>query len=413
MKKSFLKTYILTALIATLVFTSIPREAQARNLFRQFFHDIKRATTFIVKLPDKATRWMGPVLGPIASGILTQNIAGHHKFGQLFSNIRRANNVIEDIEEQKRLTGEVKQMYRDQAGELRDYVKQLEEARERLRAQLVDRDVNMHDYIQTAIELDRMIATVGQTADKFETSADRLRTQDIVKLAGGNLVNAVIGEIQNAALGELKNEIFDVINPDVIAILTDQNSRGLDALLEIALSQEKDKYDGKFDWDELKDRVKDRIREILAENKDNLEGNIKDQIQAVLAEITNNMNEEKEGLEGELTEMATEMSEEKEPEEEKSPYSDDELATSLTDVPKDEHGCRPGYEWQRMSGVGCVQTDCAAAGGHYSYVRDCICSFVNPKPGAKTKACMRPSNYLACPSCVYACVGPEEECPAR
>ncbi len=412
MKTSFCKNLIFVILMAAVVFISIPQQAQARNLFRQFFHDIKRATHFIVKLPDKATRWMGPVLGPIASGILTQNLAGHHKFGQIFNNARRVNNAINDIEEQKRLTGEVRQMYRDQAGELRNYVTKLEEAREKLRGQLIGRDVNMHDYIQTAIELDKMIATVKQTAVKFDENADKIRTQDIVKLAASNLVDSVIGEIKNAALNELEDEILDVINPDIIKLLIDQDSIGFDTLLEMLLTEQMDEYDGEFDLDDLKDRVGDRIKEILAENKDGLKGNLKDHIRNILDQIVKDMGSEKEGLTDkgdELAESAADQSGGKK----KSPYNDDELATSLTDIPKDKFGCKPGYEWQRMSGVGCVQKDCGAAGGHYSYTKACICSFVNPKPGDKTKSCIRPSNYIACPSCVYACVGADSDCPER
>ena len=412
MKFNYFKSSIITIILVAFLFVSIPQEANARNLFRQFFHDIKRATSFIVKLPDKATRWMGPVLGPIASGLLTGNLAGHHKFGQLFTNVRRVHGAIEDIEEQKRLTGEVRQMYRDQATELRDYVKKLQDAREHLKSQLTSRDVNMHDYIQTAIELDKMIATVNQTADRFDSNADKIRTQDIVKLAAGNLLNAVVGEIKNAALNELNSEILDVINPDIITLLTDQGSIGLDTLVEMFLNDQKDKYDGKFDLDELRDRVKDRIREILQENKDGLKGNLKDHMNSILSDIIKDMENEKAGV-TDKGDKTMEGASETKSEEKKNPYNDDELATTLTEIPKDEFGCKPGYEWQRMSGVGCVQTDCGAAGGHYSYTKRCICGFVNPKPGDKTKSCMRPSNYLACPSCVYACVTSDAECPAR
>lgn len=142
MKESYRKI-ITSILLVTVLFISIPRPAEARNLFRQFFRDLGQATRFIVKLPDKITRPLGPVLGPIATAMLTQNISSHHKFGQLFNNVRRANNVITDIEEQRRLTGEVKQMYRDQAPELRKYAEQLREAREGLKDQLLDRDVNL------------------------------------------------------------------------------------------------------------------------------------------------------------------------------------------------------------------------------------------------------------------------------
>ena len=289
MKTNFYTNSIITALIVSVVFISIPQEAQARNLFRQFFHDIKRGVSFIVKLPDKTTRWMGPILGPIASGILTQNLAGHHKFGQIFNNARRANNAINDIEEQKRLTGEVRQMYRDQAGELRNYVKKLEEAREKLGGQLIGRDVSMHDYIQTVVELDKMIATVKQTAVKFDENADKIRTQDIVKLAASSLVNSVIGEIKNAALNELSDEVLDVINPDVIKLLIDRDSIGWDTLLEMVLTEQMDEYDGEFNIDELKDRVGDRVKQILAENKDGLKGNLKNNIKNILDGIIKDM----------------------------------------------------------------------------------------------------------------------------
>ena len=412
MKTNFYKNSIVTILIVATAFVLIPQEAQARNLFRQFFHDIKRATNFIVKLPDKATRWMGPVLGPIASGILTQNLAGHHKFGQIFNNARRANNAINDIEEQKRLTGEVRQMYRDQAGELRNYVKKLEEAREKLRGQLIGRDVNMHDYIQTAIEIDKMIATVSQTAVKFDDNADKIRTQDIVKLAAGSLIDSVVGEIKNAALNELEDEVLDVINPDVIKLLIDQDSIGFDTLLGMIMTEQMDEYDGEFDLDALRDRVGDRIKEILAENKDGLKGNLKDHIRNILGGIIKDMENEKEGLTDKGDEIKENITK-SEAKTKKSPYGDDELAATLTDIAKDKFGCKSGYEWQRMSGVGCVQKDCKAVGGHYSYTKACICGFVNPKPGDKTKSCIRPSNYIACPSCLYACVAPDSDCPER
>lgn len=402
----------MTILIVTVVFVSIPQEAQARNLFRQFFRDIKRATYFIVKLPDKATRWMGPVLGPIASAILTQNLAGHHKFGQIFNNARRANNAINDIEEQKRLTGEVRQMYRDQAKELRNYVEKLKEARKNMGTELIGRDVNMSDYIQTVIELDKMIATVNQTADKFDDSADKVRTQDIVKLAAGSLLDSVVSEIKNAALSEFNNEVFDVINPDILELLVNQDSVGFETLLDMVMNAQMDEYDGKFDLDDLKDRVRDRVKEILADNKAGLQGNIKDHIRSILDQIVKDMENEKEGLTDKVNEL-TESSSNNEPEEKKSPYDDDELATTLTDIPKDEFGCKPGYVWQRMSGVGCVQKDCSSSGGHYSYTKACICGLVNPKPGDKTKSCIRPSNYIACPSCVYACVEKDTDCPEK
>lgn len=78
--------------------------------------------------------------------------------------------------------------------------------------------------------------------------------------------------------------------------------------------------------------------------------------------------------------------------------------------------CPPGFEWQRMSGVGCVQTDCAEMGGRYSYTVACICN-----DGFKT--CSEPVDYsnfdaefcgIHCPGWrLTACVDPEALCPGE
>lgn len=408
MSKKHSHKLIVSVLIASMLLIFIPQEAQARNLFRQFFRDLKRGVSFIVKLPDKTTRWMGPVLGPIASAILTQNLAGSSKFGNLFRNAHRVNNAINDIEEQKRLTGEVKQMYRDQATQLRDYVSELQIAQEELKKHLIDRDVSMSDYIKTRNDLSEMIATVNSTADRFESSAERINTGDIIKMATNSLLESLVGDVKNIALGELGDEIASVVNPDVIDILLNNDSRGLDGFLDLLINSNLEGQDGSFDVYELRDRIKDKIKEHLQNSKDGLAGNLKDEINAIIAGI---MNETK-GTTGEI-EKEIENIKNTEKETKKNPYTDDELAATLTEIPKDEFGCRPGYEWQRMSGVGCVQSDCRDVGAHYSYTKACICGFVDPKPGDLTKACMRPSNYLACPSCVFTCVASDADCSER
>jgi hypothetical protein len=78
--------------------------------------------------------------------------------------------------------------------------------------------------------------------------------------------------------------------------------------------------------------------------------------------------------------------------------------------------CPPGFEWQRMSGVGCVQADCYDAGGRLSYTSACICN-------DGLKACTEPVDYanfdpescgIHCPgSRLVACVPPEELCPGE
>lgn len=79
--------------------------------------------------------------------------------------------------------------------------------------------------------------------------------------------------------------------------------------------------------------------------------------------------------------------------------------------------CPPGYEWQRMSGVGCVQSDCNdIPDAHYSYTRSCVCGSsgsINENPEDPNKECRRSNDYESCPGCVYACVHSDEDCPGE
>jgi hypothetical protein len=77
--------------------------------------------------------------------------------------------------------------------------------------------------------------------------------------------------------------------------------------------------------------------------------------------------------------------------------------------------CPSGYNFQRMSGVGCVQTNCASIpNAHLSYEGYCICGSagsINENPKDPNKRCALPHEDTACPDCVYACVHNNEPCP--
>ena len=90
--------------------------------------------------------------------------------------------------------------------------------------------------------------------------------------------------------------------------------------------------------------------------------------------------------------------------------------------------CPLGFEWQRMSGVGCVQSDCnSRPHAHWSYTRDCICSSMDniddPEEDRYSKACYIPVDYESfdkekcgnfCPgSYLDKCILPTELCPGE
>jgi len=76
--------------------------------------------------------------------------------------------------------------------------------------------------------------------------------------------------------------------------------------------------------------------------------------------------------------------------------------------------CPPGFGWDRMSGPGCVQSDCGAKGGQYTYTRDCYC-------GENRRACYEAVNYSGfdakscnafCPNArLIGCADANGKCP--
>ncbi|MDF1496435.1 MAG: hypothetical protein P1P90_00055 [Patescibacteria group bacterium] len=79
--------------------------------------------------------------------------------------------------------------------------------------------------------------------------------------------------------------------------------------------------------------------------------------------------------------------------------------------------CKPGYKFNRNSGVGCQQINCNdIPDAHYSYTGQCICGSsgsINEKTTDPNKKCSYPLDHSSCPGCVYACVGLQETCPGE
>ncbi len=380
---------------------------EARGFFGRFFHGLRNVTHFVVSVPDKLTRPLGPVIGPIASAVLTQNISAHNHLGHIFQRARQINNFSNNVKEQERITREIREMYRNQAKDLRDYAKDLNLSKEKLRQALQERNISMRDYIETVVNVDLLIESVNESADRFEYRANHLSNADVIKMAGSHLAQNVLGEIKSSSLSEINGALRGLLNPYIIDILKSDEG-ALDTLIDLALNKDKTSKN-KFDFDDLKNRVRERIKEVLANNQKNFDKSFNVVLDEIIKETENEIIKER----GAFDEKTDELKNNLEQEKPQSPYSEDELAPSLDKIPKDEHGCAPGYVWRRMSGVGCVQKDCYDVGAHYSYTQACICGLNNPKPGDKTKSCIRPANYISCPSCVYACVAPDEECPER
>jgi hypothetical protein len=67
--------------------------------------------------------------------------------------------------------------------------------------------------------------------------------------------------------------------------------------------------------------------------------------------------------------------------------------------------CPSGYVWSTRS-ISCIQEDCnEIPDAHYGYTLNCVCGTsgsINEKLTNPNKECSYPSDYSACPVCVYA-----------
>lgn len=73
----------------------------------------------------------------------------------------------------------------------------------------------------------------------------------------------------------------------------------------------------------------------------------------------------------------------------------------------DEHGCLPGYKWDRLTG--CIQTNCyneAIPHAHWSHIGKCVCGSsgsIDEDPKDYNQECAYGADYESCPGCVYKC----------
>jgi hypothetical protein len=393
--KNFQNIIIGILIIAIIGFTVYPNIAQARNPFKSFFRALRRTVNFIVKLPDKATRWMGPVLGPIASAILTQNLARTAEIGQILRRVQQADKIFQTIDEQNRVLESLRTIYRNQAGELNSQVEKMEAVRNDFKNKLInDPDYGLKNYMKDVVALDKVIESYRQAATDMEQTAAGLNTGDMIKMLGQGAVKNFLSGSEAIVIDEIKGQINRFINPDIIKSFVERgDENALDVLLNGDIGRLLGGNKDGIDLDELRERIKDRIKDLAQKERDNLKNNwqntIRDLINQEVKSIKESLPENKE-------------KEDKKPED-------------LGPIPKDENGCLPGYVFQPRSGVGCVQEDCNSYEyAHWSYEGYCVCGSsgsISENPKDPNKECGYPPTYRSCPGCVYACVHFDEECP--
>lgn len=388
------------SLIFLLIFSInliVPSAVEARINFKKFFRSVRRGVSFVVSVPDKATRWMGPVIGPLASTLLTQNIYKNPKIGHIFRRAEQIDSTIKNVNEQKKYLENIKKNFNEQAEDLDKQAQTIRQSSDRLKEDLLSGEITFDDYKNHVVSLERIAQSYEGVADKFRQSADRINPSDLSRMLSRNVWRNLLSQIKDGVEFELKNEIDKYIDPNVIKTLVEGGNLSFDDMIRTLIARNVDSR-GEYSNDELADRVKDRIRMILRENRDALKDNWMAEIDKIIAEEKEKLQKDKESLEN--------VSE--------TPQKDDQKEK---DYGGGQDGCSPGYERCPRCGVDCRQINCNdVPSGHWDYVGRCNCGSagsINENPDDPNKGCYYPNDYTSCPGCLYACVHTNEECPAK
>jgi hypothetical protein len=201
----------------------------------------------------------------------------------------------------------------------------------------------------------------------------------------------------------VKNALSRYVRPEVINTLIATGDKDADSLLDAILAGDISEFfagqgNKDLDMNEIKMRVRDRIKEILKNNKDSLKNNWRNEINKVIKEVMAELEKTKKNLP-----------------QVKDIISPTSVPATSVPIPTGEGGCKSGYKLCPRCGISCIQANCnEIESGHYSYESYCICGSsgsIAENPKDPNKECYRGADYAACPGCLYACVHFEEDCP--
>lgn len=389
--------FIFIAITSNLVF---PQKAYARISFRKFFRSIRRTTRFVVNLPYKTTKFLGPTLGPIAGDIISINLGKNPKFGAFFTKARKLDKLATNIEEQNKILNDLKQIYNDKATELDQKAEQIKNMRRLLASEYVKGNITREEHLEQVADLQALAQIYEDNADRLRRSGERLNPAHVIKLLGNEFFQESIKKIKNIIETETSKELNRLFDPEVIQNIV-SGTNDLEGILSVLLAGdlEKLKEDKDFNFEKFKDDLMEKIKKMLEEDKDALKENWQQKLEQLIQE---------------------QIKETKNPDV-KDPTSENEPAPDLSEI-KDEpfdQKCPPGYIYKRMSGVECVQKDCYEGkipDAHLSYTGQCVCGssgsmYENSED--PNKECAYDSSHKSCPGCVYACVHLNEECPKK
>lgn len=244
---------------------------------------IKRTIDRVLDLADRivqpprraighATKWMGPVLGPLAADFaLGQIISSRSSVRQVFQRLAQAERVSENIESLQDDVDRLRGAYRNEAQAHREAVEQLQ-----WQADAIKNDPTAGD-VAHLIRIRSLQDAHERLAARLEARAVSITTEDVLGLVGRRVVRQAVAGGRAIVTQEARSEIERLLGIEVIA---DFSAGGLDAerVVELVLGSDVDLAliragVDPAEADDIRDRLRDRLREDLRARRSDLREN--------------------------------------------------------------------------------------------------------------------------------------------
>ena len=283
-----MRRIISLVLLVTVFLVAVPAPAFAGpfDFLRNIGRALGKAAGFIIQAPGRvatwATKWMGPVLGPVAAGWLAGRMLTNRELGRIFARAREVQKVVEDIKFLDESRDKLKQAYLDDAAYHKKVAKEYEELVGQIKANPQADDVHKLVEVRLLQDTHRRMATA------LEKRAASVNNDDVAKLLGKSVLMRLLGGAKKIVIHELAEEVKRLIDPNIIIKFL---QGGMDPGTVIDLIIENDasrllKAKGLDDPDgELRDRLKAALKEELRNNRDFFKGNWRAEVDRIVAEI--------------------------------------------------------------------------------------------------------------------------------
>lgn len=406
-------------LIISIVFgyLAFPAKAEARGFFNNLLRFLRRTTNFIIKAPGKIahelTRPLGPFLGPIAADVLLANAP--NRILRIIDKAQHIQQGIDTYDAQVKKLGNAQKILRDRAEEVRQEAEALKQTKTQLEQDLLTRNISLADYQNKIVSLDQIVSAYEERAQRLDRAANNLKVDNLLGQVAADALHRSVKNIGNVVTNRINNEIKNLMGPDIIKKFVGEGGMNVENVIDLILTgdiirvlESQGHKSTDPDFKNLLEQLKKDIKEQMKNDRKFLQGNWRELLDKKIKEILdkNKVNINKAANANAVANTNTDA----------NANANEEANTNEVAIPVDENGCKPGYTWDRMSGVGCKQTNCyneAIPNAHWSYEGYCVCGSsgsIDEKQDDPNKECAYPSNYAKCPGCVYECVKFTEDC---